>query len=549
MYDRPNTNDQVTGGTLTFSDGSKVNVPALNNDGSATTITFPARTTTSVLFTVTSVSSNTVNVGLAEIQVYTGQSGGGNTDGPPTADAGLDQVASVGATVQLDGSASNDPGGNPSYKWTQTAGPAVTLSDSTAVKPTFTAPSSATSLSFQLVVTDGSQSSDPSSVTIHVAGGGDNVASTATVSASSENASSGQTAAKAIDGVIDGYPGDYHKEWATVGGHEGSWLKLTWGSAQTIDKVVLYDRPNTDDQVTGGTLTFSDGSTVNVPALNNDGSATTVTFPARATTSVLFTVTSVSSTTFNVGLAEIQVYTGQSGGGNTSGPPTADAGLDQVASVGATVQLDGSASNDPGGSPSYKWTQTTGPAVTLSDSTAVKPTFTAPSSPTSLTFQLVVTDGSQSSDPSSVTIHVTGGGDNVASTATVSASSENASSGQTAAKAIDGVIDGYPGDYTKEWATDHGHEGSWLKLTWGSAQTIDKVVLYDRPNTDDQVTGGTLTFSDGSTVNVPALNNDGSATTVTFPARATTSVLFTVTSVSSTTFNIGLAEIQAYSSS
>jgi len=106
----------------------------------------------------------------------------------------------------------------------------------------------------------------------------------------------------AIDGVIDGYPGDFTKEWATQGGGAGSWLKLTWSSPQTVNKVVLYDRPNTQDQVTGGSLTFSDGTTVNVPSLNNDGSATTVTFTAKTTTSLLFTVTSVSSTTFNVGL-------------------------------------------------------------------------------------------------------------------------------------------------------------------------------------------------------------------------------------------------------
>ena len=128
------------------------------------------------------------------------------------------------------------------------------------------------------------------------------------MTASSQNTSTGQTAAKAIDGVIDGSPGDYTKEWATDGGGAGSWLKLTWTSPQTINQVVLYDRPNTDDQATGGTLTFSDGSTVNVPALNNNGSATTITFPAKTTTSVLFTVTSVSPTTQNVGLAEIQVF-------------------------------------------------------------------------------------------------------------------------------------------------------------------------------------------------------------------------------------------------
>ena len=113
---------------------------------------------------------------------------------------------------------------------------------------------------------------------------------------------------KAIDGVADGYPGDYSREWATQGGKAASWLQLTWTAPVTIGSVVLFDRPNTDDQVTGGTLTFSDGSTVAVPALDNAGAAVTVTFTARATSSLRFTATTVSSTTQNVGLAEIQAF-------------------------------------------------------------------------------------------------------------------------------------------------------------------------------------------------------------------------------------------------
>jgi hypothetical protein len=70
LFDRPNSNDFITGGVLTFSDGSSVNVPPLHNDGSGLEIGFTRRTVTSMRFTVTAVSATTQNVGLAEVQVF-----------------------------------------------------------------------------------------------------------------------------------------------------------------------------------------------------------------------------------------------------------------------------------------------------------------------------------------------------------------------------------------------------------------------------------------------------------------------------------------------
>jgi hypothetical protein len=112
---------------------------------------------------------------------------------------------------------------------------------------------------------------------------------------------------------------------------------------------------------------------------------------------------------------------------------------------------------------------------------------------------------------------------NVAGAATVTASAENPADGQTAVKAVDGVVDGYPGDHTAEWAAPNGGAGTWLRLSWASAQTLDRIVLADRPNTADRIVAATLTFSDGSTVTVPALADDGSAVTMSFPARASPS--------------------------
>jgi hypothetical protein len=80
-------------------------------------------------------------------------------------------------------------------------------------------------------------------------------------------------------------------------------------------------------------------------------------------------------------------------------PPTASAGADvnvACASPGSMVQLDGSASSDPDNQPlTYTWSQTGGPAVTLSGASAPLASFTAPVVPGGavLTFQLTVNDG------------------------------------------------------------------------------------------------------------------------------------------------------------
>jgi hypothetical protein len=139
------------------------------------------------------------------------------------------------------------------------------------------------------------------------------VALLATATASSQNTSTGQLASSAIDGVISGYPDDDSAEWATVGGGVGSWLLLTWNTAYTIDYVVLFNRINANDQITSGTLTFSDGTVVSFGALpdtGGTGEAGLMVTPSSpiTTTTLLMTVTGVSATTHNIGLAEIQAW-------------------------------------------------------------------------------------------------------------------------------------------------------------------------------------------------------------------------------------------------
>jgi LmbE family N-acetylglucosaminyl deacetylase len=228
--------------------------------------------------------------------------------------AGAAQTVASGAAVTLNGAGSSDPNQLPlTYAWIQTAGAAVTLSSATAVAPTFTAPTGPAVLTFSLTVSSGTETSAPATVTITVAapsGTLTDVAPLASASASSQNTSTGQLASSTIDGVISGYPTDNTAEWATVGGGVGSWLKLAWPVSYTISDVVLFDRPNLNDQITSGTLTFSNGTVVSFGALPNNGATgLTVTLAAPiATTSVLMTVTGVSSTTLNVGLSEIQAF-------------------------------------------------------------------------------------------------------------------------------------------------------------------------------------------------------------------------------------------------
>jgi hypothetical protein len=91
---------------------------------------------------------------------------------PPASDSGADQTVDEGTTVTLDGSKSSDADGSiVLYLWKQVSGIPVTLSDTTAIQSTFTAPQGITeteSFEFNLTVEDGGglQSSDSCVVSV-----------------------------------------------------------------------------------------------------------------------------------------------------------------------------------------------------------------------------------------------------------------------------------------------------------------------------------------------------------------------------------------------
>lgn len=112
----------------------------------------------------------------------------------------------------------------------------------------------------------------------------------------------------AFDGEADGYPNDKSCEWASNGEKAGAWVKVEWPEPRTISGLLVYDRPNRDDQVLAATVTFDDGSSVAIGELVNDGKTPAkVAFPARKVKSLTFRVDKVSASTRNAGVAEIEV--------------------------------------------------------------------------------------------------------------------------------------------------------------------------------------------------------------------------------------------------
>lgn len=131
---------------------------------------------------------------------------------------------------------------------------------------------------------------------------------------------------------------------------------------------------------------------------------------------------------------------------------------------------------------------------------------------------------------------------NIAPEAEVMVSSEYADPNWSKEKLVDGIV---KMNGKGEWASDF-ETYPWVKLTWDTLRTINKVVLYDRPHSGVAVYRGTLTFSDGTSIEVGELPNNGDALEVNFESRQVTWLKFQVDeSPGSTT---GLAEIEVYES-
>jgi hypothetical protein len=260
----------------------------------------------------------------------------------PTANAGGGQSVNKGDVVTLDGSGSKDPeGGVLAYRWMQTSGPAVTLSSGTAAKPSFSAPASAGTIVFSLVVSDGVQESEGKSVSIQV----NDRQPTPQIAAEQQAPTS---SAVTLDASHSSDP-------------DGDALTYTW------------------QQMSGPTVTIT----------------------VTATGQIQFTSPSAPGTlTFNVSVSDganppvtATVIVVVSPTVPTNRAPFANAGADQITGRGIYVQLAGQGFDPDGRAVTYTWQQVSGATVVLNDANQQYANFYAPSSLGDLRFALQVSDG------------------------------------------------------------------------------------------------------------------------------------------------------------
>lgn len=275
----------------------------------------------------------------------------------PVPEAGPDQlltVTALPALVALDGSASSDPNGAAlSYHWSQISGPTVTLSDAGAAKPSFNACVLGTYI-FQLVVSNGSYASFPDIVQVTVT----NAPPVADAGAS--QVYSEGTASITLDGSRSSDP-------------EQMPLSYRW------------------TEISGWNVPLSDPHAVK-PAFTHP-------WPG----------TYVFQLVVNDGLQDSQpAFVTITVGPNHA--PVANAGFSLYAGTNS-VTLDGTGSYDPDGDGTlaYQWIQLSGPTVTMTGTNTATPLVSGFRPTTAIqkcVFQLVVSDGSLTSAPSTVTVTI-----------------------------------------------------------------------------------------------------------------------------------------------
>ncbi len=373
----------------------------------------------------------------------------------PNADAGVDQSINENTLVTLSASGSTDDGSIAAYLWQQTAGiNSVTLSDTSSVSPSFTAPlvdASNDTLIFQVTVTDdlGVQSTASVNVTVNDVDTPPTAVISDTSGALISTLNNNITVtlygnfSSDPEGPIMGYswsqiagspivnpgvsnassftfttPDDNTNSidiQLTVTGDEGIvqssvTTSFTLQNQAPVANTGVDQLVNETDAVTldATASTDADGLIVDYAWLQLSGSSATLinantdtasfnapNVPINTTNELIFQLT----VTDNYGLTDVSTSSiFVQDALITNVIPIADAGTDQVVNEGSTVNISATASTDDGTIVAYLWEQTAGTnTITLFDNTAIDTSFIAPTlvaagSSDTITLKLTVTD-------------------------------------------------------------------------------------------------------------------------------------------------------------
>lgn len=271
----------------------------------------------------------------------------------PVATAGPALEVEPGMTAKLDGSSSQPTsGGTLTYRWAQVGGPPVTLAGAATSQPTFEAPgANATSLAFQLSVTENGLLSRAATVAVEIA------------KRPVADAGRSQTVASAAPVTLDG-TASKNRRAGTLG--------YSWRQVPGDDVAVT---------LTGATA----------------ASATFTAPPGNHTLHFGLTVDDGTAHSFeDVVVVEV----------GTAHPSVADAGREQYVSRMGSVYLCGAASRTASGvlDSGVLWTQVSGTPVTLSNPASPWAAFTAPRVADDLVFELTIAGTAATADR--VAVHV-----------------------------------------------------------------------------------------------------------------------------------------------
>ena len=343
------------GSTLTYSWSTGI-ITATGTTTNAISFTAPQVTAdTDVTVTVT-VSDGTLSASASTTVTITNTA---STNQPPTVTVPATLTVAEGATGSITATASDPDGDTLTYSWSTGI---ITATGTTTNAISFTAPqvTADTNVTVTVTVDDGTDTASASTTVTITNTASTNQPPTVTVPAT-------LTVAEGATGSIT----------ATASDPDGDTLTYSWSTGiitatGTTTNAISFTAP----QVTADT-------NVTVTVTVDDGTDT-----ASAST----TVTITNSTD----------------GGGTA--PVANAGVDQRVETSSTgnvnVTLSGSGSGGDGSTLTYSWSQVGGTSVTLTNASTATATFDAAgvTADTELTFELSVSDGTQSDTDQTVIV-------------------------------------------------------------------------------------------------------------------------------------------------